>query len=65
VAIRLAELAVRYGCELHGDPDLEVVSVGTLADAQAGNIAFLANQGYKKYLTETQATAVILNKSAA
>jgi UDP-3-O-[3-hydroxymyristoyl] glucosamine N-acyltransferase len=65
VAIRLAELAVRYGCELHGDPDLEVVSVGTLADARAGNISFLANPGYKKFLTETQATAVILNKSAA
>jgi UDP-3-O-[3-hydroxymyristoyl] glucosamine N-acyltransferase len=65
VAIVLAELAVRYGCELHGDPDLEVVSVATLAEAQAGAIAFLANPGYKKFLADTQATAVILNKAAA
>ena len=65
MAIRLAELAVRYGCELHGDPDLEVSAVATLAEATEGCIAFLANPGYQKFLADTRATAVILNAAAA
>ena len=64
MAIRLSELAVRYGCELHGDPDLEVNSVGTLADAREGCISFLANPVYRKFLEDTSATAVILNAAA-
>ena len=58
--ILLADLAVRYGCELHGDPDTEITSVGTLHAASAGNITFLANPGYRKFLAETKASAVIL-----
>jgi len=65
VAIRLAELAVRYGCELRGDPDLEVSSVASLADAGSGSITFLTDSGYKKYLADTAATAVILDAAAA
>jgi UDP-3-O-[3-hydroxymyristoyl] glucosamine N-acyltransferase len=65
VAIRLAELAIRFGCELNGDPDLEVNSVATLADAGDGDITFLANPSYRSYLAETRATAVILNAASA
>ena len=65
MTIRLADLAVRYGCELRGDPDLGVSSVATLADAGPGSIAFLANPSYQKFLAETAATAVILNDAAA
>ena len=65
MAIRLADLAVRYGCELRGDPDLEVSSVASLADAQSGSITFLTDPSYEKYLADTAATAVILNEAAA
>jgi UDP-3-O-[3-hydroxymyristoyl] glucosamine N-acyltransferase len=64
VAIKLGDLAVRYGCELHGDPDQEVVEVGTLDGARAGAISFLANPGYRKFLAVTDASAVILNADA-
>jgi UDP-3-O-[3-hydroxymyristoyl] glucosamine N-acyltransferase len=64
VAIRLADLAVRYGCELHGDPDQEVTRVGTLGSAEPGAITFLANPQYKKQLETTAATAVILMPEA-
>lgn len=65
MAIRLADLAVRYGCELHGDPDQEVSRVGTLGSAEAGAITFLANPQYRKQLGTTTATAVILMPDAA
>ena len=64
MAIRLAELAVRYGCELHGDPDQEISTVGTLESAGPGALSFLANPLYRKYLQSTSATAVVLTAEA-
>jgi len=63
--VKLSEIAVRYGCELHGDPDIEVTTVGTLQGAQSGAISFLANPGYRKHLAGTQASAVILGADSA
>ena len=60
MALQLAELAVRYGCELHGDPDTQIVRVATLQSASDGSISFLSNPGYRKYLQSTGASAVIL-----
>jgi len=65
VTIQLAELAVRYGCSLRGDPDAEVDRVGTLQESGAGAISFLANPGYRQYLAATNATAVILEDKFA
>jgi len=58
----LRELAVRFGCELHGDPDRSVVRVGTLATATADSVSFLANPLYRAQLAGTQAAAVILRE---
>jgi len=60
VTLTLGEIAVRYGCELQGDPDTAVSAVATLAGAGRGDIAFLANPGYRKKLADTAASAVIL-----
>ncbi len=60
MSLTLGEIAVRFGCELHGDPDAVVDSVATLSRAAAGNIAFLANPAYRAQLASTGATAVIL-----
>lgn len=65
MAIRLADLAVRYGCELHGDPDREVSCVGTLETAGPNAITFLANPQYRKQLAATGAAAVILAPEVA
>ena len=45
--VSLGELAVKFGCELIGDPEVEVSSVSALAEARSGSIAFLANSAYK------------------
>jgi UDP-3-O-[3-hydroxymyristoyl] glucosamine N-acyltransferase len=63
--VRLAELAVRYGCELRGDPDAEIDRVGTLLEATPGSLAFLANPRYRRHLASTRATAVVLDETAA
>lgn len=56
----LGVLAVRHGCELRGDPDVEVAGVATLRGAGPGAITFLANPAYRAQLRETRADAVIL-----
>ncbi|OGT46777.1 MAG: UDP-3-O-(3-hydroxymyristoyl)glucosamine N-acyltransferase [Gammaproteobacteria bacterium RIFCSPHIGHO2_12_FULL_41_20] len=57
----LAELI--YGLDdvvLRGDPDCKITGVATLQQAGSAQITFLTNPLYKKYLTATQAAAVIL-----
>ena len=65
MALRLADLAVRFGCELRGDPDIEIQHVATLQHAGAGAITFLANPQYRKYLADSNASAVVLDLESA
>lgn len=60
MTFKLGQLAVQFGCELQGDPDLEIQSIATLSSASAGDIAFFANKKYKQDLLNTSASAVIL-----
>ena len=62
--LTLGEIAVRYGCELRGDPDRQVDHVATLAEAGARALAFAANAKYLGELLQTKAAAVIVNPSA-
>ena len=65
VSTTLGALAVRFGCELRGDPDIEVDAVATLQNAAPRTIAFLANPKYRKHLASTRAAAVILDPKLA
>jgi UDP-3-O-[3-hydroxymyristoyl] glucosamine N-acyltransferase len=65
VPLQLAELAVRFGCELRGDPDATVERVASLQEGGPGALAFLANPRYRRHLTATRATAVVLDPAAA
>jgi UDP-3-O-[3-hydroxymyristoyl] glucosamine N-acyltransferase len=60
MAATLGELAARFGCELHGSPDVVARRVGTLADAAPDAVTFLANSLYRSQLAQTRAAAVIL-----
>ena len=61
----LAAIAEHIGARLRGDPDLKITGINTLQNAQAGQITFLANPSYRKYLNTTKASAVILSSSDA
>lgn len=65
MAVLLGELAVRFGCELRGDPQLRIERVGTLAGADAHALAFLANPRYRAQLAGTKAGAVVLSAASA
>lgn len=56
----LIELAQHVGARLVGDGTTLIRGLATLQDAQAGQLAFLANPQYRKYLTVTRAAAVIM-----
>jgi UDP-3-O-[3-hydroxymyristoyl] glucosamine N-acyltransferase len=60
MSVTLGELAVRFGCELRGDPHCEIDSVGTLADAHPRAITFLAESRHRGALLHTRAAAVVL-----
>jgi UDP-3-O-[3-hydroxymyristoyl] glucosamine N-acyltransferase len=63
--VSLGALAVRFGCELRGDPDTVIDRVATLQDAGPGALAFLANTKYRKHLASTRASAVVLDAESA
>ncbi len=64
MVIALGELAVRFGCELRGDPDLRVGAVAALDDARPGTLAFLAHPRFRPALATTRATAVVIEAEA-
>jgi len=55
----LGEIAQFIKGELIGDASLEIRGVAGLAEAQQGEISFLANSRYKNFLKSTQASAVV------
>ena len=62
MSVSLGELAVRFGCELRGDPDRHIERVATLANADARSLAFLANPRYR---TQPAASAVLITTAPA
>lgn len=60
MGMSLGQLAVRFGCELQGDPEVRVERVATLTGADAGALSFLANPAYRSQLAGCRAGAVIL-----
>ena len=61
----LGAIAEALGARLNGDADLTVTGIATLQSAEPGQITFLANASYARYLADTRASAVILNEAFA
>jgi UDP-3-O-[3-hydroxymyristoyl] glucosamine N-acyltransferase len=57
----LSELAITLGCEIEGNGDTVITSLGTVENAQAGQICFIANKQYVKHLATTLASAAIVS----
>ena len=63
--IRLGQLAMELGCELAGDPDIEITGVSTLDQAQPGEISFLANLKYAPKVKNCRASAIFASERLA
>ena len=61
----LSELAKKVNGELVGDPDTSIRLISTIQNASSGCISFLANPKYKKFLSNTKASAVIVSPDHA
>lgn len=60
VGFTLQQLADEVGARVVGDPACRIEGVATLFGAGVGEIAFLSNSKYRKFLAGTAASAVIL-----
>lgn len=59
--IQLGELAARLGGQLQGDPARFIRGAAGLAEAGEGELSFLANVRYEKFMGTTRAGAVIVS----
>ena len=57
---KLGELAEQLGAELIGDSDCLIGSLASLESAQQGQLSFIAQTAYQRFLASTEASAVIL-----
>ena len=58
----LAELVEGLDVTIQGDPHCLIHGLATIHHAHSGQVTFLTNASYKKHLSTTQASAVILNE---
>ncbi len=58
----LGKVAGHISAELHGDPECEVSDISALQSARSGQISFLSNRKYYRYLRHTKASAVIIKR---
>lgn len=61
----LGELAKKVGAQVKGDADILVHGLATIQEAEVGQLSFIANPAYQKYLADTQASGVILSPKLA
>jgi UDP-3-O-[3-hydroxymyristoyl] glucosamine N-acyltransferase len=61
--MKLLEVAEFLNGELVGDPDIQISALAKIQSASAGELTFLANPKYGKYLESTRASAVLISKT--
>jgi UDP-3-O-[3-hydroxymyristoyl] glucosamine N-acyltransferase len=61
--ILLRDLAARLGCELRGDPDIEISGVAGMEQAGPTELTFLANPKYAPKLKHSRAAAVLVSEA--
>ncbi|HXE75123.1 MAG TPA: UDP-3-O-(3-hydroxymyristoyl)glucosamine N-acyltransferase [Candidatus Xenobia bacterium] len=58
--MKLREMAERLGCEFTGDAETEIRGVAPIETAGPGELTFLANPRYRRYLRSSRAGAVVV-----
>ena len=58
-----AQIAMLINGKTEGDATVQVASFGKIEEAQAGQLAFLANPKYEDYLYSTAASVIIVNET--
>lgn len=58
-----AQIAMMINGKVEGNADTSVASFGKIEEAQAGQLAFLANPKYEEFLYSTGASIIIINET--
>ncbi|HEX9657284.1 MAG TPA: UDP-3-O-(3-hydroxymyristoyl)glucosamine N-acyltransferase [Bacteroidota bacterium] len=61
--MKLRDILVLLGAQCDGDENTEIQRVAKIEEAVTGDISFVANKKYVKFLSETKASAVIVGKN--
>ncbi len=61
--MRVSEIAREIGARVEGNADAEITGIGKIEDAKSGELTFLANPKYEKYVSSTRATAIIVGET--
>jgi UDP-3-O-[3-hydroxymyristoyl] glucosamine N-acyltransferase len=61
--MKVSEIARAIGAVIDGNPDVEINGIGKIEEAKSGEITFLANAKYEKYVANTKASAIIVSES--
>jgi len=62
MTFKLIDIAAKLNGEVVGDRELQITGVGKIEEAKEGELTFLANPKYTKFLKETKASAVIVSQ---
>ena len=60
--MRLGRLALQLGCEIVGDPDIEITGVAGMEHAVPGELTLLANPTYAPKVRLTKASAILVSE---
>jgi UDP-3-O-[3-hydroxymyristoyl] glucosamine N-acyltransferase len=63
--MKLAAIADFLHGELAGNPEIEITGLAKIQEASSGQLTFLANPKYAKFIESTQASAVLIAKDQA
>jgi UDP-3-O-[3-hydroxymyristoyl] glucosamine N-acyltransferase len=62
ISLTLEDIAIHIGATLYGDSKLQVQTIASLEQAMPGALSFLSHKKYRRHLSNTKATAVILTQ---
>ncbi|RPH35676.1 UDP-3-O-(3-hydroxymyristoyl)glucosamine N-acyltransferase, partial [bacterium] len=63
--MKLRDIARMLHAEVEGEESLEIRRVGKIEEAGEGDITFVANPKYARFLASTRASAVIVGRNLA
>jgi len=58
--MRVSRIAEIIGARVEGDDQVEITGIAKIEEAMPGEITFLSNQKYEKYVATTRASAIIV-----
>jgi UDP-3-O-[3-hydroxymyristoyl] glucosamine N-acyltransferase len=61
--MKVSEIARGLRARVDGNQDAEILGIGKIEEAKVGDITFLANPKYEKYVAITKASAIIVSEN--